>query len=176
MIKEAFQKLADEYQTIYHLIKKRVIGIDNSASEIDIYKIKIPYQQHTIHIKYEFGNHNMAVIETTLIPKTIIPNIELTTRSHFSRLLSFKAKRWSIKSSNRLLERTILENLKATQLTELAEKDAFEPIIKGYQKNENYILNTQFYLGFNNKEKTLVPIITFYKNMIDYLDRNYGSY
>lgn len=59
---------------------------------------------------------------------------------------------------------------------ELVQKEAFKPIIKVFQSHDNYILNTQFYLGFNGKKKLLEPIIEFYQKILDYFDRNYARY
>ena len=83
---------------------------------------------------------------------------------------------WISKCKNRILEKTLLDHLKTTGLTELAEKEAFEPIVKGYTKSGSYFLNTKFYLGFNNKENSLEPMVIFFKKMLEYIYKNYASY
>ena len=176
MIEHEFKKLASTYDCNFHISEDKVSGEAGSYLKITIYSIKIPYLKSIINISYEFGNHNMAKFETTITTKNPIPEIELTTRSHFSRLLRSKENLWMTQCKNKAVEKTLFNNLKTTGLTKLAQQEAFEPIIKGDYKNDIYNFSTSFYLGFNNKEESMEPVVEFYKKMLEYLYTNYGSH
>lgn len=176
MIEQQFQNLAETYNCKWQNETYRVEAESGFGMEISYYSITIPHHESSITIRYEFGNHNLAKIESSIKTVNAIDNFALTTRSHFSRLLFSKEKIWQIKCKNRVLKKTILNNLKITGLSALAQKEAFEPSIKGIQNNDTYTLTTEFYLGFNGKENSLQLSLAFYQNMLDYFMRNYGRY
>ena len=48
----------------------------------------------------------------------------------------------------------------------------FEPEIKGSMKGDEYILTTKFYLGFDDKEMSILPSINLHKMVIDKIKTN----
>ncbi|MUU78947.1 hypothetical protein [Winogradskyella endarachnes] len=173
MIEQQFQNLAETYNCKWQNETYRVDVESGFGIEISYYTITIPHQESGITIRYEFGNHNLAKIKSSIKTVNAINNFTLTTRSHFSRLLYSKANIWQIKCKNNVLEKTVLNCLKESGLARLAQTEAFEPTIKGIQNNDTYTLTTEFYLGFNNKEQSLFPSLHFHQLMLDNFNRNY---
>jgi len=90
--------------------------------------------------------------------------------SHFTKLLSFKKDTWKIKCKSKLMSNNLNQILRLSGLTKIANKRPFEPITEGIIVDNTYYINTKFYLGFDNKEDSLLPIIKFYKKLIDFLN------
>jgi len=133
--------------------------------------LTIPYKGHTIIAKYEFGNHNVGEIFTTIKKANKKYFFKLKKNSHFKLL--FSKNKFSLKviiESNQN-QRRIEGILSESGLEQIAKETSFNPEIKFITKGLETEVKTHFYLGFKNKEKSILPVINFYKDLINLLSR-----
>lgn len=173
MIESKFREISQKINGKYNLTNFIVDGSLGSKITISIHSLNFIYKEILIDIKYEFGNSNVAEVKLSLDTKIEVPYFEMETKDNFSRLFSTEKNPWRIKSKNNQMSSNIKTFLRKTGLTNLANDECFEPIMKGENIDGRYFFNTKFYLGFNNKENSLSSIITFHKELIDYLKKNY---
>ena len=169
MIESEFKKLAEKEKCEYKVKNFVVDGSIGSKLPISIYTINLLYTDIVLEIKFELGNSNIAESKFQIIASKNLPNFELVTRSHFSRLFFKSEQIWEIVCYDSEFKKVILNFLNVSGLNEIAKKEAFEPIIEGNYKNGIYSFSIKYYLGFNEKEKSLFPIVEFQKKIIDFL-------
>lgn len=175
MIESKFIEISKKYGGKYDLSNFKVNETLGSKLPISIHKLKLSHKEISINVCYEFGNSNVAEVKFEIYVQIEVPYFELETRDHFSRLFSLKKNPWKIKSSNNQLSSNIIRYLNTVSLTKMANDESFEPVMKGIYKNGKYNFNTRFYLGFNNKENSISPIIEFHKTLIDHIKEKYCS-
>ncbi len=173
MFESKFRKISEQYNAEYKKTEHKVSSTLGSKMPITIHNFKLTHNNSAINIVYEFGNSNVAEINLEISNKTKIPNFEVRTREQLSRLFSFNKNPWKIKSNNIIISKKLNELLNQSGLTEIAKNKTFEPTIIGNNLNGLYKLNTIFYLGFDDKEDSLVPIIDFHKSFIEFINDNY---
>ena len=66
---------------------------------------------------------------------TKVPHFEMRTKDHFSRLFSFNKNPWKIESKKDIFASKVIDYLDQSNLKYLANKEAFEPILKGIDAN-----------------------------------------
>jgi hypothetical protein len=169
MFESEFKKLAEKEKCEYKVKNFVVDGSIGAKLPISIYTINLLYNDIDLEIRFELGNSNVAESKFQIIASKNLPNFKLVTRNHFSRLFFKREQIWKIVCNDSEFKKAVLSILNASGLNEIAQKEAFEPIIEGFYNNDIYNFSIKYYLGFNEKEKSLVPIVKFQKKMIDYL-------
>lgn len=173
MIESNFIEISNVHNGVFKKFDTKVNGNLGSKIFITIYSLQLKHDGIDIQIDYEFGNSNVAEITFEMDTDTKVPHFEMRTKDHFSRLFSFNKNPWKIESKKDIFASKVIDYLDQSNLKYLANKEAFEPILKGIDANGKYNFNTKFYLGFNNKEESLLPIITFHQLLIDHIKKNY---
>ena len=168
MIKSKFTEISKLFNYDYEINEFTVDGSLGSKISISIHKLELKYQNTPIKIIYEFGNSNVAEIKLIIELNEKCKNFKITTSDNFWRLISFNKNVWNIYCKNQNTKNYLFNSLKNFSLTKMAENSTFEPIIKGQIESNYFIINTKFYLGFKNKEESILPIINFHKSLIEY--------
>ncbi len=169
MFELEFNEISKQPDCTYKVEHFKVDGTFGFNKRIAIHYLNLKYKGVTINVKYELGNHNLAEINFSMKLEKAFPKIKIENKNQFSKLFSFNKKIWKIKCREKQVILDLAELLNTSGLTKIAEREAFEPEIEGESKNSNFDLYTRFYLGFNNKEKSIRPIIEFHKGLIDYI-------
>lgn len=173
MFQEEFTKLCNLHHCEYTHDSYQVDGEIGSFIHISDHYLKIIHNNITIDITYNLGNSNVAEYNIDICPLLSIPNFKLSTVENIIRLFLNKKSPWKIKCSNPSLLSLIKNELKKSDLTKLANKTAFEPVIKGKMINSTYNINTKFYIGYKYKIESISTILDFHKNLIDILLSKY---
>ena len=100
-----------------------------------------------------------------------VANFSIETKNHFLSLFSKKKETFKVKSENLSLIDFIELNKNFLLLKEIAKKTKFEPFIEGTVKNDYYSITVEYSLLFTERRDVLRPLINFYKELMDYLDR-----
>lgn len=174
MFESIFNEIAEEYGCDYYINDIKVNATLGSKMPITKHHLNIDYNGVTFKLLYELGNYNLAEtsfnIKNTRFP---IPAFQVDTRDRIVRFFTSNKSIWKIKSKDSKLKFDLNEILNTSTLTALANKEAFDPMIKGYSDDSGFHLYTRYSLAFNNKETSIKPVIEFHKNLIDYLTRVY---
>ncbi len=173
MFESIFKEISELYSCSYKSEHFKVYGEMLSILPISIYTLDLIHNEIPINITYEFGNHNIAEIKFEFNSINQITEFHLHTKSNFLRLFDYKKKIWKIKCESKSMINKIKSILRLVEYTKMAQKAAFEPLINGIYSNGKYYVNTKFYLGFDNKENSIIPTIEFHKNLIDFLTNKY---
>ena len=174
-MEQKFIAVAQHYKCDYEVNNYTVDGNVGAKIPISIYTLTLSHKDVIIYLKYELGNYNLAEVKFRLYTKDKIPEFHLETKDHFSRLFSLKKTPWIVKSKSKAINVKMLQLIVNTGLAKIANDAAFEPKIAGLQINKEYNFTTKFYLGFDNKEETIAPILEFNKGVIDYLFQSYWN-
>ncbi len=168
MIESKFEEVSKEVNGIYKIKDSKHSAGMGSKMPVTEHFLRVDYKSNIIDVKYEFGNTNVAQIVSSIQCKRSLTSITLSTKSHFGRLFSKSKHPWKIKCKDDNVKVLFEETLEHNGLKRIAEEKAFEPEIEGHLDGKTYTLKTKFYLGFDNKEESLLPLINFYKGIIDY--------
>lgn len=143
------------------------MGNKGAVNPISIYTFTLNHRDVTVKVKYEFGNFNLAEVEFVVPAEIKVSEFKLETKDNFSRWFSFNKSFWEIKSESTLFTSKLMDVLRQSSLTNLANDTSFEPIMSGINNLQTYTFSTKFYLGFTNKEDSIIPVIEFHKQIID---------
>ena len=169
MMKTVFENVAKELQCTYECKDDKYTGFNRSLATVSTHQLSIEYKDCIIDVQYEFGKTNLAEIKTTIKSDQRLFGFSVRSGNHFVRLFTKKGEMLKVKTENKGLKVEILKLLKDNNLEKMANDTAFEPEIDSKFLDGHYIIDTKFYLGFDNKEDSIIPIVNFYKGMIDYL-------
>lgn len=170
MIESRFQEISQELNGNYQHETKKYNGGMGARLPVTLHRLDIDYNGSSIDVKYEFGNLNLGKFLCTIKSGKRIPDFKIETRSNLGRLFTKGRSPWKIKCSDGLLAEKIKLFLKETDLEKIVQETSFEPSIIGETDQTGFNVKMQFYLGFENKEESILPIINFYKKMIDHLN------
>lgn len=150
-----------------------VAGQTGSFVHISKYKLEIIYRNFKINILYDFGNSDTAEFKIQSTTDNIIPEFEIKTIDHFSKLILFKKRNWIVKCSDNVFKKN-MDNL-ISNLSDLIENTAFELNTFGTHRNEKYSIQTVFSLKFQGHTESAESIINFHKSLIDLIRSKYCS-
>jgi hypothetical protein len=88
-----------------------------------------------------------------------------------------KKNRFKIATQDQTLYHFLKSNKSLEILNPVAKADIFEPSIEGKITESSYVIRVAYHLEFDNWTQVLEPLISFYKELIDFLEsknRNYG--
>ena len=181
MFESRFKEIADRENGTYKLDKFSagifVGSTITSRLPIHVHELSFEYKSTALNLRYDLGDSNLAYFKCTINVKHIVPDMTIEAREHLARLFSFKKKNvWKIKCKDQRMEHTLNELLQSSGLTDIAKAETFEPQISGSFNHTQYQFNTKYYLGFNDKEHSIEPMIQFYKGFIDYIRSEYVGF
>ena len=167
MLENKLQEMAAKYNSRLETKTEKVSATLGSVMTITTYSLNLIYNTQNINCVLEFGNSNMAEFPTEISISRVIPDFTISTIDHFTRLFTFSKKIWKINCVDDLYKKQLTLFLNQSGLTPLEEKEAFEPTIAGLVNDRLLKLNIKYYLGFDQKEKSIGPAIEFFKIMIN---------
>lgn len=129
------------------------------------YYLKIPYNDCTIDILYDFGNSVTADFKINFNGLEKVPKFQLTTIDHFTKLVLFKKHNWKVQCKDMYLKREIEKLLQKHKLDILMKGSAFEPTINGITSQETYRIHTVFSLVFKENTSSISSVFEFHKEL-----------
>ena len=175
MFEEIFNTLASDKDCTYTRDDFTVAGNWGARAPVSLHRLRIGYEGTEIQMKLDLGNHNLAEVNVEIPVKSVVSSFKLTTKEQLARLFSFNKSPWKVKAEDHQLSQEVCKALDQSGLTKLAKDELFDPTIEGLYKDLSYKIFTRYYLGFNNKEKSVEPVILFYKELIQYVQSNYRN-
>lgn len=169
MIKEKFEEISAEFGYPYTYQEEYIKSLGGSNIPITTHRLVVEYKSITILLNYEFGNTTMAEVKCSVPTKQVLPEFKVSTKSQINRLFTQKSDTFSITCADNNFKSALKEILANSKYTEIANSTQFEPQISGTFKDEVYHLKTSFYLGFNDKEQSILPSIDLHKALILYI-------
>ncbi len=175
MFEEILSTLASDKNCTYTREDFTVAGNWGASAPVSIHRLRIAHEGLEIQMKIDLGNHNLAEVNVVIPVNSLVSDFKLTTKEQLSRLFSFDKSPWKVKTKDPQLNREVSKALDQSGLTKLAKDEIFVPTIEGLYKDLTYTVFTRYYLGFNNKEKSVELVIEFYKELIQHILSNYGN-
>lgn len=169
MIKEKFEEIAAQLGCHYDYEEEFIKSLGGSNIPISHHRMTIEYKSVLIKLIYEFGNTNLAEVKCTIETRKNLPLLSLSTKSQMKRLFSKNKSPFIVKCKDPMFESYVRSTLDLSYYHSLARETSFEPELNGVKEQGNYNLTTIFYLGFDNKEMSILPSIDLHKKIIDYL-------
>jgi hypothetical protein len=169
MIKEAFENIASVVDGTYEYSEFRHVSLTSRDIPISFHRLSVIHENIPIDLIFEFGGHSMAKITSSVTVNEKTPSFTVTTRSQIRRLFSKDKHPFTVKSEDQNLKSTIYQFLSVSKYKEIAQKTTFEPQIRGEMEDGIYTIKTSFYLGFDDKEKAIIPSLDLHKNFIELL-------
>lgn len=167
MIKTKFEEISKLLDCNYDYKEERHLSLLSRNIPISFHKINLEYNSIKIELLYEFGENNLALINSRIQTNKNLPSFIVNTRTQFQRLFSKEKNPFTVKSTDPLFESFIMNALEECSYNEIAMNTTFEPEIKGEYNENYYYITTKFYLGFKDKEESILPSINLYKKIID---------
>ena len=167
MIEETFLELSKSLNGNYSNRTTIYRGHQSSSLPVTIHTFHFTYKEILITFIYDLGNSYIAEISCKLIPKRLTPDFEVEKEGHFIMLFRRNKNPWSIQSSNEMFANKIKMIIESSGIEQLANDVAFEPSISGKFIEKEYRIFTRYYLGFDKYEDSILPLIDFYKKLID---------
>lgn len=168
MIVAKFNEISNQVDGKYTCKDSKYSSGMGSRMLVTEHVLKVEYKSVFIEVKYIFGNSNIAEAISIIKGNCKLFPFHLTTKSHIQRLFSRYKQPWKVKSSDKSVVLFIENIMETVGFNKIAEETSFEPIIECNDDGGQYSIKTRFYLGFDNKEDTLLPLINLYKGFIDY--------
>lgn len=172
MIKSKFREISTSLGGEYLFSEKISKSLTTTSHSTDYHKLIIPYNDSEIVVRYEFGNLNIASVNVTTAFRNSPISFSISKRNHLITLFNKKAKSLKVTSDNLNTKLRIEDILLSSGLEKIATDTTFEPEIKLAENDKKIEVSTIFYLGFVEKENSILPIINFYKGIIDLINRN----
>ncbi len=172
MIEAKFREVSNIVDGLYKRMDS-YYEIERNAPPLPVTKhfLRVEYKSTIIDVQFELGNTNVAQFVCLMHSKRELHPLTLTTKSHLIRLFSINKYPWVIKCDDKSTKALVENSLEQFGLNALGKKYAFEPDIDIQKSGQKYIVKTKYYLGFDNKEDSLLPMVLFYKGLIDFGSR-----
>jgi len=167
MLQDKFLEISKSLNGQYSSQTNLYQGNQWSSLPVTVHQFEFSYKGILIKFNYELGNSNVAEISCAFIPFKLIPEFDIAKKGHFQLLFSRNKNAWSVHCSNKMFVNKIKMILYSSGIEELSKVTAFEPKISGRLFEKEYKIFTQYYLGFDKFEDSILPIIDFYKKLID---------
>nr|WP_299206737.1 hypothetical protein [uncultured Brumimicrobium sp.] len=167
MIREKFEEIASQLGCKYEYSEKRHVSLISRNIPASYHQMTLEYKTVKIEVLYEFGGQNLAWVKSSIKTNKNLPNFTVNTKSQIKRLFSKDKHPFIVKSDDTLFKAFILKTLETTSYNEIANKTTFEPKLSGNKIEGYYKINTNFYIGFDNKEQSILPSINLHKSIID---------
>jgi len=167
MIKEKFEEIAEQLGCDYNYSEERHVSLVSGNIPISYHSLTLTYKTVKIELQYEFGGQNLASVKSAIETDKKVPDFKVKTRSQIKRLFSRNKSPFIVQSKDDLFDVFILNVLDDAGYNEIATKTTFDPELSGVNTADHYKLSTNFYLGFDDKENSILPSINLYKRIID---------
>lgn len=171
------QRICDQYNGKLTIKDFKVGGAKMGESIYVVkYYLKIPFNDCMIDILYDFGNLVTADFKIDFNDLKNVPKFELTTISHFTKLVLFKKYNWKVQCKDMYLKREIEKLLQRHTLDQLIKNTAFEPTTKGVNSKKTYTIHTVFPLVFEENTSSISAIFEFHKELITIIKERYKQF
>jgi hypothetical protein len=172
MIRKKFKEIASHINCEYVFSQEYFKSIGGSNIPVDSHNLTVNHNSAVIKLTYEFGNTSIGEITSIIETMKELPNITVVTKSQIKRLFSKNKSPFVVKTDDSGFKTFFIDALESCNYNQIAKKTVFEPEIKGFMKGDEYIIRTKFYLGFDDKEMSILPSINLHKKVIDKIKTN----
>ncbi len=169
-MRELFKKIQLEEDAFLDITREKVSNgrVIGGRAEQEYYSLKFKYNECPIIMDCMLGQQSVARI-TCLLPKNNdLHNFSIATRSHIAVLFWAYKNRFTLETEDSMLSKFIKHNAAYKELNALSKRTKFQPAITGINKGDSYILLTEYHLFFPQRNESFMPLIQFYKDLIDY--------
>lgn len=167
MIRETFEEIAAQLNCKYDYSETRSVSLVLRNIPTTYHRITLEYKTVNIELLFEFGSQNHGWVKSSITTDKNLAGFTVETRSQIQRLFSNDKKPFIVKSDDPILESFILNALEESSYNEIALKTTFEPKISGTKESKQFMVKTDFYIGFADNEKAIIPSINLHKRIID---------
>ena len=167
MIRETFEEVAAQLNCKYDYSETRSVSLVLRNIPTTYHRIALEYKTVNIELLFEFGSQNHGWVKSSITTDKNLAGFTVETRSQIQRLFSKDKKPFIVKSDDPILESFILNALEESKYNEIALKTTFEPKISGTKESKQFMVKTNFYIGFADNEKAIIPSINLHKIIID---------
>jgi len=149
LMKAVFKELAQEESAEYNFNDKKYDGFMGARIATTNHIFKVWYRDILIEVKYDLGNHNLGYFKSAFNANSQLYDFKITSNN-----LGFR----------KYVETKLLE----CDLEEYAQNRRWDPEIALKKNGSKVEINTRFYLGFEDKDLIIQPMIRFYESIVDY--------
>lgn len=135
-----------------------------------IFKVKFNYKNNLITVLNRTGTAYVGNVSCELHDSLQPIAFEINNISHLQNLFLRKKSRLKITSKNKNIIHFLKHNSNLQELSKIAEKDNFSPIIT-CEFDKSWRIDAAYHLAFDNWTEPIEPIITLYKNLIDEFEK-----
>lgn len=165
IIQAEFQKAATIHNGEYKYSEKIIEGFGRTTP-ISYHHLTVPFNDNSIQIKYEFGNYNFGIVKCSIVNMNKKFVFDIRKTSNLKQFFSKDKSSLKVVTPNKEFKESIMQVLVSTGLEKLAKDSTFHPKVTFNTKGSITEIKTIYYLGFKNKEKSILAIIEFYKGVI----------
>lgn len=177
-MKQFFEQLVASENGRFSVKENKYMGgiEPGSYTFSDTYTAVFEHRGIIIELINELGHQNLGKIRCSLPKQAEKKVFSMETKGQFYQLMHRRELPILINTEFPPLYNRIEVSNPFHHLCERAKADRFEPEIKGFNKNDEYIIECVYHLAFNNKELVLIPLIQFFKTLIDFFLDNRFNY
>ncbi|NRD20246.1 hypothetical protein HNV08_09315 [Winogradskyella eckloniae] len=165
--KTELKRLSEKYNGKFTFEDSSVAGENMSNDFYSIYNLTLNHNNLNLHIVYNYGLSDTAEFKVEMSNHKNIPEFEIKTISHLSKLLLFKNRNWFVKSSDVLFKSHISNLITSLNLDDLIKNSAFELNTIGKRSHNTYTIHTVFSLKFYKHTESAASIIKFHLEVMD---------
>jgi len=137
------------------------------------YLLKLDYKDNKISVINRTGTAFIGTIICKLPKSTQKIPFKIESTSHFFNLFLRKKSRLKIESKNENLKHFIKNSGAFKTLDKIANKVDFNPTIT--LNSEDNEISTKYHLEFEDWTQVIEPIIAFYKDLADELEKRIAN-
>lgn len=166
-MKEVLEKIAKKAGASLYFNEALVykgFGVRDTATNV---KIVLDYRNKTVVLTNFLGVGATGLVYCRDLSYNASGEFELVTRSHWETLFFRNRNRFKLNCDHSGIRNFIRTNSAVKTLKNLANEQAFEPRITGKNVAENFHLEMEYHLAFENWWEAILPILKFYKDFID---------
>ena len=167
MIRAKFEEVANQLGCKYEYSEKGHVSFISRNIPASYHTLTLEYNSVTIKLVYELGSQNLGKVKSVIETSKNIVNFSVTTKSQIQRLFSKDKEPFKIESKDPIFESKIRTFLKSSIYHDMVNRTTFDPEICGVKSEGKYTIYTNFYLGFEDKELSIIPSIDVHKKIID---------
>ncbi|PIB33094.1 hypothetical protein BFP78_02200 [Gaetbulibacter sp. 5U11] len=167
MYKEFFKNLAEKENGQFYFTDENIsIGMGVRSPNV-IYKITFTYKDNLFTIINQTGTNYITTIRCQLNDTLHPIPFTVNTTSHLKNLFLQKKSRLNVTTEHLNLKDFLSKNNALNILSEIANKEKFDPNIT-CQYDNVWSIETNYHLEFDNWTDPIEPIIELYKNLINH--------
>jgi hypothetical protein len=167
-IPSLLKEVAERVKGDFSHVEDKLNGPSGTRIHYSIYTIKCEYKSQQIIIENQFGYQDLGTFTCALPLVAHMDEFRIETMSARRQLFNPKKLAIKINASDPGFEKHIRSLDSFNELSQRATRQQFEPLVKGYLKDDVFILWCGYHLIFKHQEKVIEPLLRFFYDLIDY--------